>query len=206
MKEEGKEGKAEMIGFYRRKKRAAQQAVSLKSELFEWLETIAFSLVFVILVFTFVFRIVGVDGESMQNTLENGDRLIISHLFYQPKAGDIVVVTQPNAVNKPLIKRIVALGGQTVDIDTERGLVYVDGVVINEPYIKEPTVRIPSPPVTFPYTVPEGCVFVMGDNRNNSLDSRSTDVGPIDERYILGKAVFRIFPFNKFGGLYDNME
>ena len=117
-----------------------------------------------------------------------------------------MVVTQPNAVNKPLIKRIIALGGQTVDIDTERGLVYVDGVVINEPYIKEPTVRIPNPPMTFPYTVPEGKVFVMGDNRNNSLDSRSTDVGPIDERYILGKAIFRIFPLNRLGGLYGILE
>ena len=184
----------------------SEQAASLKSELFEWLETVAFSLVAVVLVFTFIFRIVGVDGKSMQNTLQDGDRLIISHLFYQPKAGDIVVVTQPNAVNKPLIKRIIALGGQTVDIDTERGLVYVDGVVINEPYIKEPTVRIPNPPMTFPYTVPEGKVFVMGDNRNNSLDSRSTDVGPIDERYILGKAIFRIFPLNRLGGLYGNLE
>lgn len=184
----------------------SEQAVSLKSELFEWLETVAFSLVAVVFVFTFIFRIVGVDGKSMQNTLQDGDRLIISHLFYQPKAGDIVVVTQPNAVNKPLIKRIIALGGQTVDIDTERGLVYVDGVVINEPYIKEPTVRIPNPPMTFPYTVPEGKVFVMGDNRNNSLDSRSTDVGPIDERYILGKAIFRIYPLNRLGGLYGNLE
>lgn len=178
----------------------------LKREIFEWLETVAFSLVAVVMVFTFVFRIVGVDGESMQNTLYNGDRLIISHLFYQPKAGDIVIITQPNAVNKPLVKRIVAVGGQTVDIDTDRGLVYVDGEVINEPYIKEPTVKIPSPPMEFPVTVPEGKVFVMGDNRNHSLDSRSTDVGMIDERYILGKAIFRIYPLNRIGGLYGNME
>ena len=199
--------KAGMLGKRRGvQENVSEQAASLKSELFEWLETVAFSLVAVVLVFTFIFRIVGVDGKSMQNTLQDGDRLIISHLFYQPKAGDIVVVTQPNAVNKPLIKRIIALGGQTVDIDTERGLVYVDGVVINEPYIKEPTVRIPNPPMTFPYTVPEGKVFVMGDNRNNSLDSRSTDVGPIDERYILGKAIFRIFPLNRLGGLYGNLE
>ena len=183
-----------------------ENSISLKSELFEWLETIAIALVAVVLLFTFVFRIVGVDGDSMMDTLYDGDRLIVSHLFYKPKAGDIVIITQPNAVNKPLVKRIVALGGQTVDIDIERGLVYVDGEVIDEPYIKEPTVRIPNPPIQFPYTVPEGKVFVMGDNRNNSLDSRSTAVGPIDERYILGKAVFRIFPLNRFGGLYANME
>ncbi len=178
----------------------------LKREIFEWLETVAFSLVAVVLVFTFVFRIVGVDGDSMQNTLYDSDRLIITHLFYQPKAGDIVIITQPNAVNKPLVKRIVAVGGQTVDIDTDRGLVYVDGEIIDEPYIKEPTVKIPSPPMEFPVTVPEGKVFVMGDNRNHSLDSRSTDVGMIDERYILGKAIFRIYPFNRIGGLYGNME
>ncbi len=178
----------------------------LKKEIFEWLETVAFSLVAVVLVFTFVFRIVGVDGESMENTLYDEDRLIITHLFYQPKAGDIVIITQPNAVNKPLVKRIIAVGGQTVDIDTDRGLVYVDGEVIDEPYIKEPTVKIPSPPMEFPVTVPEGKVFVMGDNRNHSLDSRSTDVGMIDERYILGKAIFRIYPFDRIGGLYDNME
>lgn len=186
--------------------RAPLSRSQLKREIFEWLETVAFSLVAVVLVFTFVFRIVGIDGDSMQNTLYDNDRLIITHLFYQPKAGDIVIITQPNAVNKPLVKRIVAVGGQTVDIDTDRGLVYVDGEVIDEPYIKEPTVKIPSPPMEFPVTVPEGKVFVMGDNRNHSLDSRSTDVGMIDVRYILGKAIFRIYPFNRIGGLYGNME
>lgn len=179
---------------------------NLKREVFEWLETIAFSLVAVVLIFTFVFRIVGVDGDSMMNTLHDKDRLIITHLFYQPKQGDIIIITQPNSVNKPLVKRIVALGGQTVDIDTDRGLVYVDGEVIDEPYILEPTTYMPPSSVEFPYTVPEGKVFVMGDNRNNSLDSRSTGVGPIDERYILGKAVFRIYPFDSIGGLYGNMD
>lgn len=183
-----------------------EQTFSLKREVFEWLETIAFSLVAVVLIFTFVFRIVGVDGDSMMNTLQDKDRLIITHLFYQPKQGDIVIITQPNSVNKPLVKRIVALGGQTVDIDTDRGLVYVEGKVIDEPYILEPTTYMPASAVEFPYTVPEGKVFVMGDNRNNSLDSRSTGVGPIDERYILGKAIFRIFPFDSIGGLYGNTD
>ncbi|MBQ4153157.1 MAG: signal peptidase I [Oscillospiraceae bacterium] len=177
----------------------------LKAELFEWLETIAISLIAVVLIFTFVFRIVGVDGDSMLDTLYDGDRLIITHMFYEPEIGDIVIVTQPNAVNKPLVKRIIAMGGQTVDINTDRGEVYVDGELIYESYIKDLTTRIPDPPMEFPYTVPEGKVFVMGDNRLNSLDSRSTDVGAIDERYILGKAIFRIFPFNRIGGLYDNM-
>lgn len=183
-----------------------QKYFGIKKEIFEWLEVIAFSLVAVVLVFTFVFRIVGVDGDSMQNTLYEDDRLVITHLFYKPKAGDIVIITQPTEVHMPLVKRIVAVGGQTVDIDPERGLVYVDGTVIEEPYIKEPTYRIPSPPMEFPVTVPEGKVFVMGDNRNHSIDSRSTDVGMIDERYILGKAVFRIYPFERIGGLYGNLD
>lgn len=186
--------------------KTAGAGISLKTELFELLETLALSLVAVVLVFTFVFRIVGVDGDSMRDTLYHEDRLIVTHLFYEPEVGDIVIITQPNEINKPLVKRIIAKGGQTIDIDTERGEVYVDGETIDEPYIKELTTRIPNPPMTFPYTVPEGMVFVMGDNRNHSTDSRSTDIGPIDERYILGKAIFRIFPLNRFGGLYDNME
>ena len=171
----------------------------LKREIVEWMEAIVYSLVAVVLIFTFLFRIVGVDGESMTNTLQDQDRLIVTHLFYEPKQGDIIVTTQPSAVNKPLIKRIIAVEGQTVDINFETHQVIVDGEVLDEPYIREPTSR--KGDIEFPITVEPGKVFVMGDNRNDSLDSRFAEVGQIDKRYILGKAVFRIFPFNAIGGL-----
>lgn len=177
-----------------------------RADLFQSLETIIFALLAVILIFTFVFRLVGVDGDSMLDTLQDGDRLIVSRLFYQPEVGDIVIVIQPNVTSGPLVKRIIAMGGQTIDINTSRGEVYVDGKLIHEPYIKDLTTRIPNPPLQFPYTVPEGKVFVMGDNRLNSLDSRSVQIGAVDERYLLGKVIFRIFPFDRFGGLYENFK
>jgi signal peptidase I len=169
----------------------------VKRDIWEWVESIAISVTTLIFIFVFVFRIVGVDGRSMDKTLADGDRLIITSMFYTPAAGDIVVVNQPNEFGKPLIKRIIALEGQTVDIDFETGVVTVDGQVLDEPYISTPTTVYEG--VDFPVTVPEGTVFVMGDNRQSSTDSRSEMVGFIDTRYILGKAIFRIFPFNTFG-------
>ncbi|MDF2568208.1 MAG: signal peptidase [Oscillospiraceae bacterium] len=176
-----------------------EPSFNLKREVFEWLEAVVFSMVVVVLLFTFIFRIVGVEGPSMQPTLHTDDRVVISHLFYKPKPKDIIVITQPNSVNKPIIKRIIAVEGQTVDIDFKKGIVKVDGVTLNEPYIAEPTYN--QYDVTFPLKVSKGEVFVMGDNRNDSLDSRDSGVGMIDERYILGKAVFRIFPFKSIGVL-----
>jgi signal peptidase I len=171
-----------------------KEKYSFRRDLYEWLEAIVYSLTIVILLFTFIFRIVGVDGASMEPTLKTDDRVIITHLFYTPKQGDIVVITQPNELNKPLIKRIVALGGQTVEINPDRLSVMVDGEEIDEPYILEPTLA--KSDFEGKVTVPKGKVFVMGDNRNNSLDSRSNVIGFIDERYILGKAKLRIFPFS----------
>lgn len=168
--------------------------------LYEWIEALLLAILFVVLVFTFLWRVVTVDGPSMQPTLHNGDKLVLYSQAYQnPQQGDIVVITQPNSRNEPLIKRIIAKEGQTVDIDFELGTVTVDGTVLQEDYIQEPTYNPTSAPVSFPLTVPKGCIFVLGDNRNNSTDSRSQEIGLIDERYILGKAVFRLFPINSFG-------
>ncbi len=166
-------------------------------ELLEWLESIAISIFIVILVFSFVFRIVIVDGDSMYPTLKNGQRLVISHLFYTPKQGDIVVVNS-KGLNKTIIKRVIATEGQTVDIDFETGNVAVDGEVLNEPYINERIATI-SDGMTYPVVVPKDTIFVMGDNRNHSTDSRSSLVGFISTDDVLGKAVFRIYPFNCFG-------
>lgn len=174
-----------------------QEKKSVGNEVMEWLESIAVSIFIVILVFTFIFRIVLVDGSSMVPTLEDGQRLIISHLFYTPKQGDIVVANS-HGLNKTIVKRVIATEGQTVDIDFENHIVTVDGEVLDEPYINEETSRNDGG-YEYPMTVPDGSIFVMGDNRNASTDSRSPYVGCISTDDVLGKALFRIYPFNKFG-------
>ncbi len=172
------------------------------SSLMEWFDSIIFALILV-MVFNLGFRIVNVNGPSMAPTLATNDRLIITNICYQPKVGDIIVSVQDNERHEPVIKRIIALEGQTVDINYESGIVYVDGQPTDDSYTAQPGF-LEKPfsnykPMEMPCVVPEGCVFVMGDNRNNSLDSRSRSIGMIDQRYILGKAVYRIFPFERMG-------
>lgn len=167
---------------------------------YEWVESVAFAVITVVLVFTFLFRIMGVDGESMEPTLHGGNFIVLSDLFYQPENGDVVVITPTVSLDVPIIKRVVATEGQTIDIDFTTGKVYVDGKVLVEPYVSEPTTLRYD--VHFPQTVPEGHIFVMGDNRNHSLDSRDHSIGMVDERYILGKALLRIAPVNEFGLIY----
>ena len=167
-------------------------------ELFDWVEAGMVAVACVVLVFTFAVRLAGVDGDSMNPTLYNRDRLLITRLFYTPQQGDIVVVTKPTHRNEPLIKRVIATGGQTVDIDFVSHTVIVDGVVLDEEhYIAEPTAQ--QYDLSFPQTVPEGCVFIMGDNRNHSWDSRDSEVGMVDERYILGKVIYRVLPYRSMG-------
>lgn len=150
------------------------------------------ALIIIAFIFTFIVRIVGVDGNSMNNTLFNGDWLLVSAINTNIEQGDIVISTQPNAFNEPIVKRVIAKGGQTVDIDFIKGEVYVDGVRLDEPYIAERTTTPEG--VSFPIVVPEGKLFLMGDNRNDSTDSRSPMVGCVDERYILGVAKCRVTP------------
>jgi signal peptidase I len=171
-------------------------SMRIKSEIYEYVESIIFSLAVVVLIFTFIFRIVGVVNISMQNTLFDGNRLILYNINYSPKQGDIIVFSALE-LNEPLIKRVIAVGGQKVDINYNTHTVYVDDKAQVEPYIKEKTST--QGDVKLPVTVPLGYVFVMGDNRNYSLDSRFSQVGMIDQRYIIGKAIFRIFPLNRFG-------
>lgn len=166
----------------------------------DWLQCIVSALVICILVFTFICRVVGVVGSSMVPTLENGERLIISRLFYEPKYGDIVVLRKQEFKEDPIVKRVIATEGQTVDIDFDQGIVYVDGKALDEPYVNAPVNRRLD--FSEPVTVPSGCVFVMGDNRNESTDSRYAGLGCIDNRLILGKAYCRIFPLNCIGGIY----
>ncbi len=179
-----------------------QKSTGFVVEVYEWLEAVAFALALVVIMFTFVFRIVSVSGPSMQPTLHSGDRIVLSNLFYTPKNGDIVVITQPNSHNnEPLIKRVIAVEGQTIDINADTDTVTVDGVKLNETYTLEQDLNRAGEAYDFPITIPEGKVFVMGDNRNDSFDSRDPGLGMVDEKYIMGKAIFRIYPFESVGGL-----
>lgn len=168
-------------------------------EVYDWVESGITAIICVILVFTFVGRLVGVNGESMFPTLHHMDRLVATNFLYTPKNGDIVVITKPNTRHEPLIKRVIAIGGQTLDVDFETSSVYVDGELIDEPYLREPMNPDYSSEMNFPLTVPEGCIFVMGDNRNNSWDSRVEQVGFVDQRHILGKIIYRIMPYEDMG-------
>ena len=170
---------------------------SVRSDIYDWLQCIVMAIVICVLFFSFIVRLVDVVGNSMYPTLENGDKIIVSNLFYTPKQGDIVVFRKDEYREEPLVKRIIAVEGQTVDIDFERGIVYVDGEPLDEPYIAEPA----TDPENFigPVEVPEGCIFVMGDNRNASTDSRDSRLGMVDERYILGHVQSVVFPISDFG-------
>ena len=163
-------------------------------DLYEWTQALVGSVLAVVLVFTFLIRLIGVDGHSMVPTLQNGDRLLVlsSLLDHYYEYGDIVVLREESFLEEPIVKRVIATEGQTVDIDFEAGIVYVDGEALDEPYINEPTYMEEG--TEFPLTVPEGCIFVMGDNRNHSSDSRDSRLGTVDTRCVLGKAVFLAFP------------
>ena len=187
--------------FEEEEKKKSSRALSV----FEWVESAAFAVVLVLLLFTFIFRIVGIDGSSMVPTLHNKDRVIISNLFYTPNTGDRVVLnTSEDTIffngrpyTKPLIKRVIAVGGQTVEVSTGNSQgqkVYVDGVELNEDYVNLATLMKSAGQTKI--TVPEGEVFVMGDNRGESLDSRA--FGCISESSIVGRALVRIFPVNDF--------
>ena len=163
-------------------------------EIYMLLHDLVYILAAVTLVFVFAIRLVGVDGDSMYPTLHNSDYLaLLSNVFYNdPQAGDIVVMTVPYFEDEPIVKRVIATEGQTVDIDFVTGAVYVDGELLHEDYISELTFTEEG--TEFPLTVPEGSLFVMGDNRNHSNDSRDARLGTVDTRYVIGRAVVLAFP------------
>lgn len=172
-----------------------QEEESGRLDAYYTLQSLTVVLVALVLVFTFVGRLIMVDGTSMVPTLLNGEMMVVRSLGYEPQQGDIVVLTQESFMEDAIVKRVIAKGCQTVEIDYDAGTVTVDGVVLDEPYLNEP--MVPCGDVTS-MTVPEGCLFVMGDNRNVSADSRYSYVGVIDERRVIGQAVAVIFPFQNF--------
>ena len=173
----------------------AKEPEKLENIVYDWARSLAAAVVSVVLLFAFGVRLIGVSGPSMQDTLYTGDRLLVinSLLCGEYKSGDVVVARNYNAeLSETIVKRIVAVGGQTVDIDFAAGVVYVDGQALDEPYVKEPTYKPEG--IQFPVTLAEDEVFLMGDNRNHSTDSRSDTLGPVNVGYLQGKAVFLLIP------------
>ncbi len=173
-----------------------------KKEALDWVTSIAIALIIALLIRRFVFTLVRVDGPSMNPTLTHNDTLFTSRLMYTPKVGDIIIFRPPASPKTPYVKRVIATEGQTVDIDPLTGTVTVDGKAYDEPYIAEPIQPSRMGDMEYPFTVPEGTVFVLGDNRNNSHDSRDSDVGAVPVKNIIGKAQFRLLPLSTFGSLY----
>ncbi len=189
-----------------------QGGKKLAAEIFEILEMLASVTICVMLCFAFVARLNIVDGHSMDQTLADKQYLVVSDVLYTPEAGDIVVVHDITAspYDAPIVKRVIATGGQTVEIDFKTWTLTVDGTVVEEPYrYLNPDLGLLTANYNmdaegcFRVTVPEGEIFVMGDNRNGSGDSRQYALGTIDERCVVGRAYFRIFPMDTFGTLWD---
>lgn len=166
--------------------------------LLEWFDTVALAVAAVAILFTVVVRIVMVDGASMEPTLLNGERLLITPMGTL-QYGDIVVIDGYIPHGKPLVKRVIGMAGDEINIDFVSGVVYRNGIALEEPYTAEPTYAYEG--MDFPITVPEHQLFIMGDNRNHSLDSRDPEVGCVDTRDVLGRVVWRILPLNKAGAI-----
>ena len=169
---------------------------------FDWVKCIVFAIAIVVVCLTFVFRLVDVEGTSMNDTLDTNDKVIVTNMMYTPHNNDIVVISHGAEYQKPIIKRVIATEGQTLQLDYENDRIIVDGIVIEEDYIKGTTFSNRFGDYAVPEVIPEGKVFVLGDNRLVSLDSRYAQIGLIDVKNVIGKAQFVAFPFNHIGYLY----
>ncbi len=178
------------------------KADGMMAGVYDWIRCIIFAIAIVVIVLTFVFRLVDVEGTSMCDTLQTKDKVIVTNLLYTPRDNDIVVISHGAEYKKPIIKRVIATEGQTLELDYENEKIIVDGIEISEPYIKGTTFSGNYGNNVIPSVIPEGKIFVMGDNRQVSLDSRSTEIGLIDVKDVIGKAQVVAFPFDHFGYLY----
>lgn len=192
-------------GKYSRKKaQQPNQELTWQENLVIYLHDIVSYVTVILVVFLLVFRVIVVSGSSMYSTLLGGDYLLLlSNVFYrEPRQGDIVVISKDSYDNgTPIVKRVIATEGQIVDIDFANGIVYVDGLPLEEPYLNTPTNREEG--MAFPMLIEENCCFVMGDNRNSSKDSRHPQIGQVDTREILGRAIFLILPAQDEDGPRD---
>lgn len=181
-----------------------------KQDLFDWLQLLVVVLVVVVGLFTFLVGIIGVDGSSMYPTLHDRDMMLVQRIAYTPRRGDVIVLRKDNTFdNRALVKRVIATGGQTVYIDYESNTITVDGRVLDEPYLNyeedeygdDYMAQISGLDLEYvnrEFTVPEGYLFVCGDNRNHSSDSRTAELGMVDERYVIGRVLMVFFPFTHF--------
>lgn len=169
--------------------------------MFDLTRTIIFVFAFMSVIFTFIIRDANVVGNSMLDTLHSDDKILMTNFMYKPKCGDIVAINAENQIEKRIIKRVIATEGQTLVVDYSKNAVYVDGIQIDEPYVSSIT-REPSNPLQIPYVIPEGYIFVMGDNRIISLDSRDKSIGLVSVNDVIGKAQFIVYPFDRFTYLY----
>ena len=180
---------------YKEKTEKEEIAKTALSSFFHLMSGIVAVLFVIFLVVMLFFRPVTVSGPSMEPTLHDGDRLFVYSFMYEPENGDVIVARSPDGADMPVIKRVIAKEGQVVEIDYENGTVTVDGVVLEENYISGMS-KVPQNEIEYPYTVPEDRIFVMGDYRDESRDSRHKTFGCIDENTVAGKAVFRFYPFS----------
>ena len=184
-----------------------EKKMSWKKNVVLYIHDLIYLLAGIMIVFLLVFRVIVVSGSSMYSTLVDGDYLLLlSNVFYQePENGDIVVISKETFDNgKPIVKRVIATEGQTVDIDFENGIVYVDGVALKEDYINSPTTVDEG--TVFPLTVDKDCIFVLGDNRGVSLDSRNPNIGQIDTREVLGKVLILMYPGTHYGQVPQDFD
>lgn len=189
-------------------KKSKQQKIKFKVNdkkvtdyMFDLTRTIIFVFAFMSVIFTFIIRDANVVGNSMLDTLHSDDKILMTNFMYKPKCGDIVAINAENQIEKRIIKRVIATEGQTLVVDYSKNAVYVDGIQIDEPYVSSIT-REPSNPLQIPYVIPEGYIFVMGDNRIISLDSRDKSIGLVSVNDVIGKAQFIVYPFDRFTCLY----